>query len=429
MAANLFILSESGEILIEKHWNHVVKKGRMAVDLFMEHVAKAGSRTKLPPVIETNSKYLLVHVTRFKLTFLSVITAETQPLMVIEFLNSVIKILMSYFAKDKTLSALTVRENFSTIYQLLMEMADGGFPYNTDPSSLKIVIPPPSVSKKLMETLSGQLMSTKDTQLEAKYRGSPIPWRPAKVDHVMNEVYVDVIEKIDCIFNSSQSIVKCNVLGDLRVSCSLSGTPDLTLRFNRPSLLDDCALHRSARIKMFQRDKVLSFVPPDGKFTLMSYKVGGNCRMPIYVKPDILVPRKEGGVGNRVHVMVGQKMRGDSDKLVTDLVVTIPLPKECTSHSLKGNVGEVKQDPKTKLIRWVIGRMPKDLNPELKGGLSFLPDFTPTEQPVVSAEFYCKDFSATGLKVDALDVHNVSYKPFKGVRYATKAGRFQMRTG
>eukprot|EP00808_Paulinella_micropora_P009743 g78825.t1 len=425
MASNLFILSESGEVLIEKHWNSGVKKGRGACDLYMEHFAK--TQGQLPPVIET-TKLLLVHVTRFKLTFLSAVNKEVPPLMVIEFLNSVIKVLLSYFGKDsKTLTALTIRENFSTIYQLLMEMADGGFPYNTDPCSLKIAIPPPSVSKKLMETISGNLISNKDVQMEAKYRGSPIPWRPAKVDHVMNEVYVDVIEKIECVYNANQMIVKSNVLGELRVSCSLSGTPDLTLRFNKPSLLDDCALHRSARIKVFQRDKVLSFIPPDGKFTLLSYRIGGSCRIPIYCRPTISFPRKV-GMSARVHVVLGYRAgTGSEDKPITDVAVSIPLPKETLGHSIKVNWGEIKQDPKTKVLRWVVGRLPTDKNPEAEGGLTFSGEALPEEQPSVSVEFYCKDHSATGLKVEALDIRNVPYKPFKGVRYATKSGRFQFR--
>eukprot|EP00457_Paulinella_chromatophora_P008013 gb/GEZN01008040.1/.p1 GENE.gb/GEZN01008040.1/~~gb/GEZN01008040.1/.p1 ORF type:complete len:433 (-),score=62.56 gb/GEZN01008040.1/:159-1457(-) len=432
MAANLFIISESGEILIEKHWNNVVKKGRTVCDLYMEHFAKAQqNKSHLPPVIET-TKFMIVHVTRFKLTFVSAVNKETSPLMMIEFLNAVIKVLLSYFGKDsKTLTALTIRENFSTIYQLLMEMADGGFPYNTDPCALKIAIAPPSVSKKLMETISGTLITGKDTQLEAKYRGSPIPWRAAKVDHVMNEVYVDVIEKIECVYSAGGVLLKSNVLGELRVSCSLSGTPDLTLRFNKPSLLDDCALHRSARIKVFQRDHVLSFIPPDGKFTLLTYRIGGTCRVPLYCKPEITLPRKANQTA-QVKISLGTKWQsgaGGDDKPITQVVVVIPIPEETVSHTLKANCGEIKQDPKTKVVRWNIGRFPSDKNPELDGALTFLGDMLPDEQPVVSLEFYCKDHSATGLKVEALDIRNVPYKPFKGVRYATKAGRFQYRTG
>lgn len=34
----------------------------------------------------------------------------------------------------------------------------------------------------------------------------------------------------------------------------------------------------------------------------------------------------------------------------------------------------------------------------------------------------------TGLKVSRLDMYGEKYKPFKGVKYLTKAGKFQVRT-
>lgn len=36
--------------------------------------------------------------------------------------------------------------------------------------------------------------------------------------------------------------------------------------------------------------------------------------------------------------------------------------------------------------------------------------------------------SSTGLKVNRLDMYGEKYKPFKGIKYMTKAGKFQVRT-
>ena len=33
-----------------------------------------------------------------------------------------------------------------------------------------------------------------------------------------------------------------------------------------------------------------------------------------------------------------------------------------------------------------------------------------------------------GLKVNRLDMYGEKYKPFKGIKYMTKAGKFQVRT-
>lgn len=35
---------------------------------------------------------------------------------------------------------------------------------------------------------------------------------------------------------------------------------------------------------------------------------------------------------------------------------------------------------------------------------------------------------SSGLKVNRLDMYGEKYKPFKGIKYMTKAGKFQVRT-
>ena len=37
-------------------------------------------------------------------------------------------------------------------------------------------------------------------------------------------------------------------------------------------------------------------------------------------------------------------------------------------------------------------------------------------------------FISSGLKVNRLDMYGEKYKPFKGIKYMTKAGKFQVRT-
>lgn len=50
----------------------------------------------------------------------------------------------------------------------------------------------------------------------------------------------------------------------------LSGTPDVTVLLNHPSAIEPYALHPCIRVAPWQRERVISMVPPDGKF-----KVGG----------------------------------------------------------------------------------------------------------------------------------------------------------
>ena len=47
--------------------------------------------------------------------------------------------------------------------------------------------------------------------------------------------------------------------------------------------------------------------------------------------------------------------------------------------------------------------------------------------PTISVGFTISQMAVSGLKVSRLDLFAEKYKPFKGVKYITKAGRFQVR--
>lgn len=53
---------------------------------------------------------------------------------------------------------------------------------------------------------------------------------------------------------------------------------------------------------------------------------------------------------------------------------------------------------------------------------------TNVESPSITVHFKINQLAVSGLKVNRLDLYAEKYKPFKGVKYITKAGRFQVRT-
>ena len=49
------------------------------------------------------------------------------------------------------------------------------------------------------------------------------------------------------------------------------------------------------------------------------------------------------------------------------------------------------------------------------------------ERPTIRFEYSVKAYAASGLAVDNLAIKGVKYKPFKGFRIVTKAGKIEMR--
>lgn len=85
----------------------------------------------------------------------------------------------------------------------------------------------------------------------------------------INQKYTKTI--ID-IFNRNGSVISCEAHGSVQTNCRLSGMPDLTLNFINARVIDDVSFHPCVRYRKWDSEKVLSFVPPDGHFKLMSYR-------------------------------------------------------------------------------------------------------------------------------------------------------------
>ena len=80
--------------------------------------------------------------------------------------------------------------------------------------------------------------------------------------------------------------------------------PDLLLNFKDPSVLEDVSLHPCVRYAKFEQDRSVSFVPPDGDFELLSYRVTKDLPpMPFYCRPQLSF--YEGGCN--LNIMAGLK--------------------------------------------------------------------------------------------------------------------------
>lgn len=120
--------------------------------------------------------------------------------MILEIQNRIVDVFVEYFT---SLSESVIRENFTTVYQLLDELVDGGFPFTTEPNQLKEMIVPPSIRSRLLQNVTGEFGVRSNLPAGTI---SKIPWRKANVKYVTNEIYFDIIESIDCVISPSQQV-------------------------------------------------------------------------------------------------------------------------------------------------------------------------------------------------------------------------------
>ena len=379
------------EILIEKHWFNRIP--RSICDTYTEHHRAKydpnssppnGYHTITVPIIHTN-KYIIISVIRQDIHCITVLCNDINNIAFIyELLYYIVDLFLLYF--NNQLNESIIRENFSTIYQLLDECIDCGYPFTTDTNQLQLIVQKPSIQSLLYNNILNKFNSTADSaglttganritnnmSSISNSVTSKIPWRSNSIQYISNEIYFDIVESIDGMLSSSGELLYGTIYGELNVNCRLTGMPDLTLSFARASLLHNANLHRCARINRYQRDTVLSFVPPDGEFVLCKYKIdtksiqsnsinssvntnsvarqsrynnssssntlSSGLHIPLSIRPIVTYSKGHG----RVYISVTSKL--PHDRTIQNIRIILPLPPEMLSTDLKSNYGSVHID-------------------------------------------------------------------------------------
>ena len=181
MIQSIFLLSPTGEVLIERHFREITP--RTVCDQFWERVSVSLNHhggmsiastsfsadpfplyDTVPPIMEVmvenpthgydgswattsgNTLYLF-SILRDGLSYLAVCPGEISPLLIVEFLHRIADTFVDYFGSPADEGA--IKDNFSTVYQLLEEMCDFGWPLTTEANALHDMIRPPTVMTKV----------------------------------------------------------------------------------------------------------------------------------------------------------------------------------------------------------------------------------------------------------------------------------------
>lgn len=346
----------------------------------------------------------LVSIQRCGVSFVTVCKTEIPPLFVIEFLHRVVDTFEDYFSEcNETI----IKENYVVIYELLDEMLDNGFPLATESNILKELIKPPNILRSIANTVTGK-SNFSDTLPVGSL--SAIPWRKSGVKYTNNEAYFDVVEEVDALIDKSGSTIFAEISGEIQCLIKLSGMPDLSLTFVNPRILDDVSFHPCVRFKRWETERVLSFIPPDGSFRLMSYHVTSqSVPIPIYIRQNIQLKSGEQG---RLDITVGQKTT--LGRVLENVKLEILFPKSVVNCSLVTTQGKYVFDQNNKILNWDVGKIDVQKLPNIRGTVTVAAGATVESNPSINVQFTINQLAVSGLKVNRLDMYgDVKYKPFK----------------
>jgi len=145
--------------------------------------------------------------------------------------------------------------------------------------------------------------------------------------------------------------------------------------------------------------------------------------IPVYVRHVFIL--KAGATG-KLDLTIGPKQ--SMGKVLEDVSVEMVMPKLVLNCNLSASQGKYSFDPTSKILSWQVGKIELGKPPTLRGSVSIGAGTGNLDAPPISVHFKINQLAVSGLKVNRLDMYGEKYKPFKGVKYITKAGRFQVRT-
>ncbi|EKG05087.1 clathrin coat assembly protein, putative [Trypanosoma cruzi] len=425
MISSVFFLNHHGEVIIEKQFRE--KLPRTILEDFWSTYMTPLRSVHEAPAVTPYSRFAFVQIHRNDVVLLAILTNEGFPLLVIEILSLIGWVVQEYL---KVFSENTLRENFSVVYQLLEELIDNGYPLTTEMHVLEELVVPPTLENKFRNVL--------DAPMKKRRRHSgvrSVPWRDPLTRHTSNEIFFDVVEKFDCIVDCEGNIVRAVVRGAVHVNCRLTGMPDVVVRMANLDFVDDFAFHRCVRRHRYETDRTITFIPPDGKFTLLEYlcKPLLGAQAPFYVTPQITFDKS----GGRFNCMVGLRGAGsigkNRDYGIHKVVIHLPLPPQTESVQVHSSTQGTTNFNKTQgILTWSVGTLFRGTS-SLSGEFTFSTDkgadgVIPCTGDSAIVEFNIPNHLLSSIRMDSVQVLNEIGKPYKGVKYVTHSGRFVVRT-
>jgi AP-2 complex subunit mu-1 len=261
----------------------------------------AAKETGAQPPIKRIDNCSFLYTRHLHMYFVALTRSNVNPALVFEYLFQKIRILKAYLGED--FEENSMRNNMTLIYELMDETMDFGYPQNCAVDVLRLYINLGNVREAESDI--------KPSELTSQITGA-IDWRREGIKYRKNQVYIDVLESVHLLLSTSGNILRNEVTGAVMVNTRLSGMPECKFGLNDKLVLeketttrgsavgatvskrkagveiDDCTFHRCVRLGKFDADRTITFIPPDGEFELMKYRVTENINLPFRILPAVI---------------------------------------------------------------------------------------------------------------------------------------------
>ena len=94
--------------------------------------------------------------------------------------------------------------------------------------------------------------------------------------------------------------------------------------------MEDVKFHQCVRLSRFENDRTISFIPPDGEFELMSYRLSTPVKPLIWVEAAV-----ESHRGSRVEYVVKVKAQFKRRSTANNVEIYVPVPDDADSPKFR----------------------------------------------------------------------------------------------
>ena len=418
----IFVTDLNGKVIVSKNYRGDVPNN--ISERFTQYIQER-EEMDCRPVFSTEDGITFVYIKSGNLLFMTVTRKNSNVALILYFLNRLTTVFKDYFGE---LEEESMRDNFVVIYELMDETMDFGYPQTCEARILREVI----------------------TQESSKLESAPRPpvaltnavsWRSEGIKHKKNEIFLDVVEKLNLLVSSNGTVLHSEIVGAVQMKSFLSGMPELKLGLNDKLMfeatgrsttkikaveIEDIKFHQCVRLARFENDRTISFIPPDGEFELMTYRLNTHVKPLIWVE-TIIEPYKN----SRIEYMVKTKSQFKSRSIANNVEIVIPVPRDVDSPSFKASIGNVTYYPDKDAVVWSIKQFTgsKEYLMRAHFGLpSISDDDSDSWKAPISVKFEIPYFTVSGLQVRYLKIIEKSgYQALPWVRYITMNGDYQLR--
>ncbi|OOO08387.1 cation efflux protein [Aspergillus oryzae] len=441
MASAIFFLDLKGKTLLARNYRGDIPMS--AVEKFPILLSDAEEESSAVPPCFSHEGINYLYIRHSNLYILALTKKNTNATEILLFLHKIVEVFTEYF---KVLEEESIRDNFVIIYELLDEMMDFGYPQTTE-------------SKILQEYITQE-----SHKLEVQARPpiavtNAVSWRSEGIRYRKNEVFLDVVESLNLLVSASGNVLRSEILGAIKMKCYLSGMPELRLGLNDKVMfettgratrgkaveMEDVKFHQCVRLSRFENDRTISFIPPDGEFELMSYRLNTQVKPLIWV--ECLV---ESHSGSRMEYMLKAKAQFKRRSTANNVEILVPVPEDADSPRFRTNIGTVHYAPEKSAIIWKIKQfgggkeflMRAELGlPSVKGDDEHGGGMTggfggsmggtgggKAKRPI-NVKFEIPYFTTSGIQVRYLKITEpkLQYPSLPWVRYITQSGDIAVR--